>query len=90
MDGMCKTFVHALLFRCTRCREPLAVFVTMPERNLENIDGSIFDLKCKCGWIKKLRGMQAIRHWVIPWTNPDDAQGDGRALGDPAGVIARR
>jgi hypothetical protein len=74
MDGICRSFVHALLFRCTRCQEFLPVFIAMPERNLENIDGTTFNLDCKCGWIKKLRGMQAVRHWVIPCTNPDDAQ----------------
>jgi hypothetical protein len=74
MDEMFRTFVHALLFQCTRCKEFLPIFVAMPERNLENVDGSTFDLKCKCGWIKKLRGMQALRHWVIPWTNPNDTQ----------------
>jgi hypothetical protein len=42
------------------------------DRNSEKIDGNPFDLLCECGWSKSLLGMQAIRHWVVPWLNGEE------------------
>jgi hypothetical protein len=66
MDGA-YPYVHSLLFRCKRCKEPLSISVMSAEGNLENIDGNCFDLRCECGWLKSLLGVEAIRHWVVPW-----------------------
>jgi hypothetical protein len=49
------------------------------ERNNEKIDGNSFDLLCQCGWSKSVLGMQAIRHWVVPWLNGDEENQNQRS-----------
>jgi hypothetical protein len=71
MNGKPTTFVHALLFRCQKCTQPLSLGILSTERSSEKIDGDSFDLLCQCGWSKSLLGMQATRHWVTPWLNAD-------------------
>ena len=66
MAGTCP-YVHSLLFRCEECNGPLAISVSSEEVNLERIDGDIFDVECVCGWWKTLSGVEAVRHWVVPW-----------------------
>lgn len=67
MDGEHIEYVHSRLFQCIQCKEPLVICVMTAERNLENIDGNPFEVRCKCGWMKRLLGMEAVRHWVTPW-----------------------
>jgi hypothetical protein len=71
MDGNLQPYVHSLLFRCKQCKEPIAISAMSAERNLEKIDGDFFDVQCKCGRLKTLLGLEAVRHYVIPW---EDAQ----------------
>ncbi len=71
VEGEPMTFVHSLLFRCRECKRPLSLCVMSTERNNEKIDGNSFNLLCQCGWSKSVLGMQAIRHWVVPWLNGD-------------------
>lgn len=35
--------------------------------SLEEVDATLFDLKCSCGWKDRLSGVQARQHWVGPW-----------------------
>jgi hypothetical protein len=79
MDGKRLTFVHSLLFRCRECKQPLPLCIMSTDRNGEKVDGNSFELLCRCGWSKTLLGMQAIRHWVVPWFNGDDTDPEARA-----------
>lgn len=67
MDGNRVPYVHVLLFRCKGCNRPLAVSVVTEAANLEAIDGDLFDLKCDCGWLERLCGVEACRHWAVLW-----------------------
>jgi hypothetical protein len=78
-EGRHAAFVHLLLYRCQECEQPLATCIMSAERNLERIDGTSFTIVCKCGWSKSLLGMQAIRHWLAPWSNEG---GLGQLSGD--------
>jgi hypothetical protein len=67
MDGKNLAYVHLLLFRCKRCKEPLVISVMSEEGNLERIDGETFDVECNCGWfVNSSLGVEAVRHWVAP------------------------
>jgi hypothetical protein len=67
MDGKPPIYVHSLLFRCGQCKEPLVILAKSAERNLDGIDGDSFDVECKCGWLKKLLGLEAVNHYVTLW-----------------------
>ena len=67
MDGKNLAYVHLLLFRCKRCKEPFAIPVTSTASNLEKIDGDTYSVECNCGWLQNLLGVEAVRHWVTPW-----------------------
>jgi hypothetical protein len=60
---------HLLLYQCQQCDEPIAISVKSDEANLEGVDGSLFDVQCKCGSLKKSFGAQAKSHWVSLWEN---------------------
>ena len=60
-------YAHLLLFRCNQCNEPVAVPVMGQARNLEEIDGDTYDVKCRCGWSESLLGVEALAHWVVAW-----------------------
>ena len=67
MDENLPIYIHSLWFRCGQCGEPVVISLASAERNLEGIDGNPFDLKCECGWSKRLLGLEAVRRSVIPW-----------------------
>jgi hypothetical protein len=60
-------YAHLLLFRCKQCNEPVAVPVMGQARNLEEIDGDTYAVKCRCGWSESLLGVEALAHWVVAW-----------------------
>ena len=35
--------------------------------NLERIDGDIFGVECRCGWLQNMFGAEAAMHWVALW-----------------------
>lgn len=67
-------YAHLLLFRCKRCHEPVAVPITTQARNLEEIDGETYNVKCRCGRLERLLGVEALAHWVVPWEEEKDVQ----------------
>ena len=67
MDKENAPFVHSLVFQCDICREPIPITLMSEELTLEKVDGHAFDLLCKCGWLKRALGMEAIVHNVAPW-----------------------
>ena len=72
MDNNHSIFVHSLVFRCDICREPIPMTLMSKEITLEKFDGHAFDLLCKCGWLKRALGMEAVVHNVAPWElSPD-------------------
>lgn len=74
MESKPVTFVHSLLFRCRECKQPLPLCVMSADRNSEKVDSNSFELMCKCGWSKCVLGMQAIRHWVVPWMDREEPE----------------
>lgn len=40
-------------------------------RNIEGVDAGYFELLCDCGWLDKLPGLAAVRHWVADWNVPE-------------------
>ena len=67
MQGRDVAFVHVLLFQCPKCGSPLSAHRLAENGNLEEIDGSSFDLMCSCGWKGDRPGIRARKHWVEPW-----------------------
>ena len=67
-------YAHLLLFRCKQCDEPVAVPVMGQARNLEEIDGDTYDVKCRCGRSESLLGVEALAHWVVSWEGEKAAQ----------------
>jgi hypothetical protein len=66
------TCVHFLLFRCKQCNNPVSIAIFYNVRNLEEIDGHTYEVKCACGSSKDILGVEAIRHWVVPWEDRKD------------------
>ena len=71
MDANRCPYLHVLLFRCEQCNGPLPVPVMSEAANLEKIDGDIFGVECRCGWLQNMFGAEAAMHWVALW---DDAR----------------
>ena len=61
-------FVHVLLFECPECGNPLSAHKMAQDGNLEQVDGSSFDLKCACSWKGARPGIRARKHWVEAWS----------------------
>ena len=67
-------YVHLLLFCCKRCNKPVSISGISEVGNLEEIDGHTYEVECRCGWVENLLGVEALRHWVIPWEQRKDVQ----------------
>ena len=78
MEGRSSPYIHSLLFQCPHCEEPLLLCVLSDERNFESIDGSSFDMQCRCGWRKKLLGLEAMRHFINHLDNGQEPEDDCR------------
>ncbi len=76
-------YVHLLLYQCQECAEPVALAVKSDEANLERIDGDFNEVQCKCGWFKKLLGVEAKSHMVTVWGNSANLEFQGHSS-DPA------
>jgi hypothetical protein len=59
--------LHQLIFQCPNCSDPIAVAGINDDRSLEGMDGSVFDLRCECGWGGNAVGARARKHWVDSW-----------------------
>ena len=67
MDLVNVVYVHLLLFRCKQCNKPVSISGISEAGNLEVIDGHTYEVECRCGWLEDLLGVEALRHWVVPW-----------------------
>ncbi len=67
MADIAETFVHVLLFECSKCGCPIASAVASINRNVEDVDASSVELTCSCGWSGKVLGVAARKRWVQPW-----------------------
>ena len=76
MKNVPDSFVHILLFECSKCGDPIPKVVKSHDRSVEEVDSSTIPVICSCGWSHKLPGTQAKRHWVEPWPNygPSDTK----------------
>jgi hypothetical protein len=66
MDTKQMPYVHLLQFVCRQCGKPLVISVASDAANLEKIDSDSYSVKCQCGWLDRLIGVEAARHWVTP------------------------
>lgn len=64
MNGNRMPYAHLLLFRCKQCGRPRPIRVMSEACNLENIDGELFEVRCECGWLERLLGVEAATHSV--------------------------
>jgi hypothetical protein len=62
------TFLHVLTFECSRCETPVVEWALSSLRSPESVDGTMFQLKCSCGWSDGRMGAQARNHLTLPWT----------------------
>jgi hypothetical protein len=76
MEALPAQFAHVLLFECPNCGRPLATACNATNSNLEAADGHYFQPHCHCGWTGTAVGLEAIKHWVEPWT-------EKAPIGDP-------
>lgn len=60
------TYAHILLFLCLQCMEPVIVTVLGKEETDGKFIWEAFDVRFKCGWLKRLSGIVAFRHHVAP------------------------
>ena len=67
MEASQMPYVHLLQFLCRRCGQPLVIPVRSEAANLEKVDADSHSVKCQCGWLGSLLGVEAVRHWVTPW-----------------------
>ena len=65
-------YVHLLLFCCKQCNKPVSISGVSDVGNLEEIDGNTYEVECRCGWLENLLGVEALRHWVVPWEQRDN------------------
>ena len=63
------SFVHLLLFRCAECDEPLLVTATSDSEHPGQAEDAAYDVRCACGWLKRFLGLEAMRHYAVPWTD---------------------
>lgn len=62
-------FVHVFLFACPICRRPLVTVCNSRHYNLEIADSREFQTVCHCGWSGTVKGVEALKHWLEPWTD---------------------
>ena len=67
MANMPESFVHVLLFGCSRCGAPVPSAIVSGNRNVEEVDAGLVELKCSCGWSGNALGVEARGHWVHGW-----------------------
>jgi hypothetical protein len=62
-------FAHVFLFACPICYRPIVTVCNSGSRSLEVADSHEFHSVCYCGWNGTLLGVQALKHWLEPWTD---------------------
>ncbi len=63
------TFVHVLLYECSRCGAPASAVVTSDKQNVEEIDSreTVQSWCSPCGKGEPRSALDAKRHWVGSW-----------------------
>jgi hypothetical protein len=69
MATLSSQFAHVLLFACPVCSRPLATACNSTRQNLEIADGHYFQPHCHCGWTGTVMGLEAVKHWIEPWSD---------------------
>jgi hypothetical protein len=87
METLSSQFAHVLLFACPVCSRPLATACNSTKQNLEIADGHYFQPHCHCGWTGAVMGMEAVKHWIEPWS--DEAPVGNEVVGSCDNEIAR-
>jgi hypothetical protein len=84
-----RQFAHILLFACPVCARALATACNSTKRNLEVADGHYFQPHCHCGWTGTVIGMEAIKHWVEPWSEKAPVGADVVGSCDDEAVLTK-
>jgi hypothetical protein len=66
-DNHTKSFAHVVVFKCPGSGDPIAASFLSDSKNLEEVDGHKFKLKCDCGWSGALLGIHRVNGWVENW-----------------------
>lgn len=69
MHTISSQFAHIFLFACPTCSRPLVTTCNSKHRSLETADGYYFHPRCHCGWNGTVAGLEAIKHWLEPWSD---------------------
>ena len=61
------SFAHVVVFKCPRSGDPIGASFLSDSKNLEEVDGHKFKVKCDCGWSGALLGIHRVNGWVENW-----------------------
>jgi hypothetical protein len=66
-DNHIKSFAHVVVFKCTGSGDPFGASFLRDSKNLQEVDGHKFKVKCDCGWSGALLGIHRVNGWVENW-----------------------
>ena len=66
-DNCTKSFAHVVVFKCPGSSDPIAASYLSNSKNLEEVDAHAFKVKCDCGWMGELLGINRVNCWVENW-----------------------
>jgi hypothetical protein len=66
-DNHTKSFAHVLVFKCPDSGDPIGASLLSSCKNLEEVDGHAFKVKCECGWMGEILGINRVNSWVENW-----------------------
>ena len=62
-----KSFAHVVVFKCPDSGDPIGASFLSDSKNLEEVDGHKFKVRCDCGWSGALLGIHRVNGWVENW-----------------------
>jgi hypothetical protein len=66
-DNHTKSFAHVVVFKCPGSGDSIGASFLSDSKNLEEVDGHKFKVKCDCGWSGTLLGIHRVNGWVENW-----------------------
>jgi hypothetical protein len=66
-DNHTKSFAHVVVFKCPSSGDPIGASFLSDSKNVEEVDGHKFEVKCACGWSGALLGIHRVNGWVENW-----------------------
>jgi hypothetical protein len=62
-----KSFAHVVVFKCPGSGDPIGASFLSNSKNLEEVDAYAFKVKCNCGWMGEILGINRVNGWVENW-----------------------